>query len=121
MQVLLPENVARHNGTGAEIALESACGKLLLLTLDVTRIVEQESLEVSVWGSPNKSSWEMLGIFPKKDYCGTYTLPLDLTEHLEIGFLRAEWKLSRWGAGEPMPLVEFSLAIDEAKLHAVGA
>lgn len=121
MQVLLPENVARHNGTGAEIALESARGKLLLLTLEVTRIVEQETLEVSIWGSPNASSWKPLGVFPRKDYCGTYSQALDLAANPEIRFLRAEWKMSRWGCAEPTPLFEFSLSAEEPKLHAVGA
>lgn len=121
MQVLLPENVVRHNGAGAEIALESARGKLLLLTLDVIRTVERESLEVSIWGSPNQTSWKLLGFFPRKDYCGTYTQLLDLAEHPEVEFLRAEWKMRRWGSGETTPLFEFSLSAEEPALHAVGA
>jgi hypothetical protein len=48
-KVLLPENVAQQDGAGAAIALDSARGKPLLLTLGITRIVELESLEVSVW------------------------------------------------------------------------
>ena len=48
---LLPESIARADGTGPEIDLGSKRGKLLVLTLGITRILEQESLEVTVWGS----------------------------------------------------------------------
>ena len=48
---LLPESIARSDGKGPEIDLGSKQGKLLVLTLGITRILEQESLEVSVWGS----------------------------------------------------------------------
>lgn len=121
MQVLLPECVARQNGIGAEIAIEAGSGRHWLLTLDITRIVEQESLEVSIWGSPDKSSWKLLDVFPRKSYCGTYIQLLDLQNRPQIRFLRAEWKLSRWGGTEDVPLFEFSLCAEEAKLQAVGA
>jgi len=29
----------------------------LLLTLGITRIIEQESLDVSIWGSANNAEW----------------------------------------------------------------
>ncbi len=121
MQVLLPESVARHNGIGAEIALEAARGKLLLLTLEISRIVEQESVEMSIWGSTNGSAWKVLTVFPRKSYCGTYSQALDLAAHAEVEYLRAEWKLSRWGGAESSPLFEFSLAAEELKLQAMGA
>ena len=57
-QFLMPESVARQDGAGAEIALDAGRGKSLLLTLGITRIVEQESLDVSVWGSPDKENWQ---------------------------------------------------------------
>jgi len=54
---LLPESIARADGIGPEIDLGPKRGKLLVLTLGITRILEQESLEVSVWGSPDGTSW----------------------------------------------------------------
>jgi hypothetical protein len=118
---LLPETVARENGSGAEVALDDAQGGTLLLTLGVNRIVEQESLEVSVWGSPDKQRWEELAAFPRKSYCGKYPLVLDLTGHHEIRYLRADWKMSRWGHGkEPAPLFGFYLLAEGAKPRAAG-
>lgn len=117
---LLPECVARENGAGAEIALGSDRGKALTLTLEITRIVEQESLEISVWGSSDRQDWRILQIFPQKFYCGTYSQFLDLSRHFDVRYLRAEWKMNRWGR-ETLPLFGFYLSVEEAKLHAVGA
>jgi hypothetical protein len=117
--VLLPENVARQDGSSEIVALGSERSKPLLLTLGVTRIVEQESLELSVWGSADQQDWKSLAVFPKKFYCGTYSLLVDLTEHAEVRYLRAQWKMNCWGRGEePMPLFGFYLTAEEPKLQA---
>ena len=118
---ILPESVARKDGSGAEIALGLNRGKPLLLKLGITRTMEQESLEVSVWGSPDRRSWERLHVFPQKFYCGTYSLLLDLTRFPEAKYLRAEWKMNRWGHGDDAPLFGFYLQAEEPKLQAVGA
>jgi hypothetical protein len=48
---LSPESIVKGDGVGPKIDLGVTRGKLLVLTLGITRIIEQESLEVSVWGS----------------------------------------------------------------------
>jgi len=118
---ILPENVTSQDGTGAVIALESGRGKPLLLTLEITRTIEQESLEMSIWGSSDQRDWRPLETFPQKFYCGTYSLLLDLTRHSDVRYLRAEWKMSRWGWGEAAPLFGFYLTMETAKLQVVGA
>jgi hypothetical protein len=117
---LLPENVAREDGAGAEIALDADCGMPLLLTLGIDLTVEQESLEISVWGSRDTRGWKLLQTFPQKFYCGTYSLPLDLTRHPEVRYLRAQWRMNRWGAGEAAPLFGFSLAAQQASAQTAG-
>jgi len=69
---LLPESIARADGTGPEFELGPNRGKLLVLTLGITRIIEQESLDVSIWGSSDGENWGLrpLGKFPPKFYCG---------------------------------------------------
>jgi hypothetical protein len=47
---LIPETVIREAGTGPELSLNSISGGLLLLTLGITRFIEQQSLDISVWG-----------------------------------------------------------------------
>jgi hypothetical protein len=119
---LLPENIARQDGFSEVIALGSKCGKPLLLTLGITRIVEQESLELLLWGSADQREWIVLAAFPKKFYCGDYPLLLDLARHPEVRFLRSQWKLSCWGYGaEATPLFGFYLTAEDPKLQAVGA
>lgn len=118
---LLPEKVARQDGSGAVIALEEACGKPLQITLGITHSMEQESLEISLWGSADNRNWKLLETFPKKFYCGTYSQLVDLSRRREVRFLRAEWKMKRWGYGETTPLFAFYLTLEEAKLAAAGA
>ncbi len=123
---LLPENVARQDGFGAHCALGSDRGKPLLLTLGITRTMEQESLEISVWGSSDERDWNLLQVFPRKFYCGTYSLVLDLNGHPEVRYLRAGWKMNRWGHnnvthGDSVPLFGFYLTVEESRLQAVGA
>ena len=75
---LLSEGVVREDGQGAEVALDWAQGKSLLLTLGVTRILERETLEVTILGSSDQTAWQPLTTYPKKSYCGTYSLLLDM-------------------------------------------
>jgi hypothetical protein len=122
---LVAETVVREEGAGQELALGASQGKRLLLTLGITRIVEQESLDVSIWGSADGSSWgpKPLVAFPQKFYCGTYQVELDLRGHPEVAYLRAQWKVNRWGRGEPTPLFGFYLFAQEtpAAVPAAGA
>jgi hypothetical protein len=106
---LLPETVVREDGIGPEQELGASQGKQLLLTLGITRIIEQESLDVSVWGSTDKSNWgtKPLARFPQKFYCGTYQILLDLSSHEDIRYLRVQWKVNRWGRGAAKPLFDF--------------
>ncbi len=112
---LLPETVVREEGKSPELEIGAAAGKALLVTLGVTRIIEQESLDVSVWGSADGTEWgaKPLLAFPQKFYCGTYQAVLDLARLPDVKVLRAQWKVNRWGRGEPKPLFGFYLFAQE--------
>jgi len=120
---LLPEAVIRGDAEGPVVGLGASQGKVLLLTLGITRIVEQESLDVSIWGSPDGVNWgaKPLASFPQKFYCGTYQLVLDLGERADVQYLKATYKLARWGHGEPKPLFGAYLFAQEAQSQAAGA
>ena len=113
---LLPESIARADGTGPEIDLGSKRGKLLVLTLGITRILEQESLEVTVWGSPDGESWgpKPLAKFPPKFYCGLYSILLNLGSHKTSDSVRVHWKMSRWSKRENMPMFGFYVYAEES-------
>jgi hypothetical protein len=112
---LVTESVVHEEGAGPVVELGPSQGKPLLLTLGITRIIEQESLDVSIWGSSDGQDWgsKPLLSFPQKFYCGTYQVELDLAAHPEVRCLRAQWKVSRWGRGAPTPLFEFYLFAQE--------
>src|SRR5579862_546365 len=73
---LLPETTIREAGAGPEVDVGNSRGGLILLTLGITRIIEQESLDVSIWGSPDNVEWgaKPITTFPQKFYCGTYQI-----------------------------------------------
>jgi len=118
---LLPESTARQDGRGPEVALGAHQGKPMLLTLGINRILEQESLEVSVWGSSDDEEWLPIATFPPKCYCGTYYLTVDLSRHKHITRLRAQWRMSRWDHRRQEPLFGFFLFLEELKMRVAGA
>ena len=114
--VLLPESIARADGTGPEFDLGSKRGKLLVLTLGITRILEQESLEIFVLGSPDGDQWDAtpLAKFPPKFYCGLYSILLNLGSRSDVRYLRVHWKMSRWSKREKMPMFGFYVFVEES-------
>lgn len=123
---ILPETLVREDGTGPQFDVGSSRGNTFVLTLGITRIIEQESLDLTLWGSIDGTDWGAAPLiaFPQKFYCGTYTLLLDLSRTPDVRFLRAQWKLNRWGRGEPKPLFGiyvFAQESEERILTAVGA
>jgi hypothetical protein len=105
-QFLLPETTVREAGTGPSIDLGRHEGGTLILTLGITRIIEQESIDISIWGSADGTEFTAKPIvtFPQKFYCGTYQILLDLSERPDVRFLRVKWQVNRWGKGDPKPL-----------------
>jgi len=121
-EFLLPETTVREAGAGPAIALGSNQGGVLILTLGITRIIEQESLDLSIWGSADGVEWgaKPLSAFPQKFYCGTYQLVLDLSDRSDVKFLRAKWQVNRWGKGDSTPLFDLYLFVKELQ-HEVMA
>jgi len=108
---------------GPELTLDNFSGGYLIVTLGITRIIEQESLDVSIWGSADGSDWgsKPLIAFPQKFYCGTYQLLLDLTKRPEVKRLRAKWECQRWGKGDPKPLFSIYIFAQEVQSQVVTA
>ena len=119
---IIPETVIREAGASSELNIETVSAGCLLLTLGITRIIEQQSLDLSIWGSANNADWgtKPLIAFPQKFYCGTYQLVLDLSANPEVKFLKAKWNVSRWGRGEPKPLFGVYLFVQDAARHAIA-
>jgi hypothetical protein len=120
---LLEEQVVRANGSGPAIDLGTERPAMVSLTLGITRVIEQESLDVALYGSADGQTWteKPLIAFPQKFYCGVYTLLLDLSAAPEVRYVRADWKVSRWGRGEPTPLFNFYLFAQPAAARAAAS
>ena len=105
-EFLLPETTVREAGAGSEIDLGGQVGGTLLLTLGITRIIEQQSIDISIWGSADGTDWgaKPVASFPQKFYCGTYRIVLDLKDRPQVRYLRAKWQVNRWGKGDSKPL-----------------
>jgi len=114
-QFLLPETTVREAGTGSDLNLGSLNGEPLILTLGITRIIEQESLDVTIWGSADGTDWgtKPLASFPQKFYTGTYQIVLDLSERPDVKYLRPKWQVNRWGKGDLKPLSTVYLFVQE--------
>jgi hypothetical protein len=70
--ILIPEITAHEDGVSDEVTLERTSGKPVLLTLEITRIVEQGSLDVSIWGSADNEPWRQIVAYPQKLHFGTH-------------------------------------------------
>jgi len=121
---LIPEKtVVREKGDGPVVDISSVGGKVLLVTLHITDIIEQQSLDVSVWGSADGAAWgdKALVSFPQKFYRGQHPLLLDLSKHVGVKFLRAQWRVERWGRHAEGPRFELQLSAQEVPQDVLAA
>jgi hypothetical protein len=90
-------------------------GRIFLLTLAITDIIEQESLDVSIFGSADGATWDAKPVtaFPQKFYREEIPLLLNLTARREVKFIRAHWEVARWGRGTETPMFEFNVTLRE--------
>lgn len=107
---LIPESVIRESGSGVIFDLGEN-PPALLLTLGITEVVEQESLEIRIFGSPDGTEWPAspIGAFPQKFYEGISALVIDPAQHIGFRYIRAQWKTNRWGRGSKTPMFRIYL------------
>ena len=113
---LVPEKtVVNAKGDGPGVDVSVASHHVLLATLHITNIIEQESLDVSIYGSADGTTWtpKPLASFPQKFYRGQHPLLVDLTQHSDVKALRAHWETNRWGRGTETPMFEFHVTLKE--------
>ena len=113
---LVPAHTAvTAKGDGAAVDVSSAANRVFLVTLNITKIIEQESLDVSIFGSADGATWEAKSItaFPQLFYAGETPLLLDLSAAPQVKYVRAHWEVARWGRGTETPMFEFGVSIQE--------
>src|ERR1019366_9434760 len=113
---VVPENtVVNAKGDGPALDVSRAEGRIFLLTLAITNIVEQESLDVSIFGSADGATWDAKPVtaFSQTFYREEVPLLLNLTSRPEVKFVRAHWEVARWGRGSETPMFEFHVTLRE--------
>jgi hypothetical protein len=107
--------VVNAKGDGPMVDVSGAEGRIFLVMLAITDIVEQESLDVLIFGSADGAAWDAKPVasFPQKFYCEEIPLLLNLTARPEVKFIRAHWDVARWGRGSETPMFEFSVTLRE--------
>jgi hypothetical protein len=103
------------NGNGAAFDISANATRTFFCRLTVTDQIEQESLDVSIFGSSDGQTWTKKPLLklPQQFYRGTTKMVLDLSLRPEVNFIRARWELTRWGRGAPTPMFVAGLELVE--------
>lgn len=102
-------------GDGEAVDIGAAENRVFLLTLTITKVVEQESLDIAIQGSADGKTWDAKPLisFPQKFYPEEQPLLLHLTGNEAVKFVRAHWEVNRWGRGSEAPQFELQLGLRE--------
>lgn len=103
------------NGDGESFNVASSETRTFLCRLAISDQIEQESLDVSIWGSANGQDFGKRPLLklPQQFYRGTTKMVLDISLRPEVTFLRAKWELNRWGRVSPTPMFVAELRLEE--------
>jgi len=121
---LVPEKTeVTARGDGYPVAIESAASRVFLVLLNITGIVEQESIELSMFGSVDGQTWpsKPLLIFPQMFYCGETSMLLDVSDDINVKLVRAHWEVNRWGRGSEQPRFEITVTLKEVPKEMLSA
>jgi len=113
---LIPRNTKMQaNGNGDSFDVSRSSTRTFLCVLTVTDQLEQESLDVSIYGSVDGATWTSRPLLklPQQFYRGHAKMVLDLSLRPDIKFLRARWELNRWGRGAPLAMFVAGLELTE--------
>jgi hypothetical protein len=113
--LIADKTIINAHGDSAAMSLDGLSNRVLLIALNITGIVEQESIELSVLGSADGQTWSAKALltFAQQFYEGETPLLLDLSEHSEVKFIRAHWQVNRWGRGQEQPMFELGVRVKE--------
>ena len=114
--ILIPDQTRMEaSGDGSAFDISASATRTYLCRLTVSDQMEQESLDVSIFGSADGETWTKKPLLklPQQFYRGTTKMVLDLSFRPEINFIRARWDLARWGRGVPTPMFVAGLELSE--------
>jgi len=113
---LIPQGTTvRESGHGEKVDVRSSSTRTFFCALLISDQIEQESVDVSIWGSADGENWGTHPVLklPQQFYRGETRAVLDLTLVPEVNFIRAGWDLNRWGRVAPLPMFVLGLHLAE--------
>jgi hypothetical protein len=113
---LIPQGArVEENGFGPAVDIRASKSRTFFCLLTITDQIEQESVDVSIWGSADGQTWGASPLLklPQQFYRGETRAVLDLNLVPEVNFIRAGWELNRWGRVAPTPLFVLGLHLVE--------
>jgi hypothetical protein len=113
---LIPQGtLVKENGYGAAVDIRASRTRTFFCIMDITDQIEQESVDVAIWGSTDGENWGTHPTLklPQQFYRGETRAVLDLTLVPEVNFIRASWELTRWGRVAPLPMFVLGLRVAE--------
>jgi hypothetical protein len=113
---LIPQGtLLQENGHGEAVEIRESATRTFYCTLVVREQIEQESVDVAIWGSADGENWGTHPILklPQQFYKGETRAVLELALVPEVNFIRAGWDLNRWGRVAPTPMFVLGLHLSE--------
>ena len=110
-----PDTRLTANGEGQPYEIAASETRTFLCSMFIEDQIEQESVDISVWGSADGQDWGKFPLLkmPQRFYRGETRQILDLTLKPEVRFLRAKWDLARWGRVAPHPMFVLGFHLTE--------
>jgi len=116
LDLIANDTLLKENGVTAPVDIRASQTRTFFCVMNITEQIEQESVDVSIWGSADSGeTWGAQPILklPQQFYRGETRAVLDLTFVPEVNFIRAAWDLNRWGRVAPLPMFVLGLHLKE--------
>jgi hypothetical protein len=103
------------NGEGQPFDISSSQTRTFICAMEITDQLEQESVDISVWGSADGQDFGKMPLLkmPQRFYRGETRQVLDLALKPEVRFIRAKYDLTRWGRVAPHPMFVLGFQVSE--------
>jgi len=120
LNLIPPGTRLTANGDGEPRDIGSSATRTFLCTMFIEDQIEQESVDLSIWGSQDGQEWGKMPLLkmPQQFYRGESRQVLDLSMRPEIRFVRAKWELARWGRVAPHPMFVLGFHLSEVPAFA---
>jgi hypothetical protein len=113
---LIPfDTTVQDNGESEKVDVSASSTRTFFCAMVITDQIEQESIDVSIWGSADGENWGTHPILklPQRFYRGETRAVLELVQRPEVKSIRARWELNRWGRVAPLPMFRVGLHLQE--------